>query len=79
MHTINIDHVCGCVRRSDLEINSQVESKDEALLKAIKMKDLMNQEFCGKHMFDIEEKENNFHIAFAVAKPSSSCCGGSAC
>ena len=65
MHKIVIEHSCGCVRRSDLEVETTMESKDDALIKAMKMRDTMNEEFCGKHEFVITENEENFHISFA--------------
>ncbi len=48
MHKIIVEDICGCFKRSDLENNLEITSKDEALSKAIQMKNHMNQEFCKK-------------------------------
>lgn len=78
MHTISVEKECGCFKRSDLENNIQIDSKDEALTKAMSMTTLMNDEFCGKHDFQVVEDSNNFIIKFKAPAQaqSSGCCGG---
>lgn len=77
MHTIKVEHVCGCFKRSDLENNLQIANKDEALAKAMSMTTTMNEDFCGKHDFQLVEDNNNFIISFKAEAPASSgCCGG---
>ena len=78
MHKIIVEKECGCFKRSDLENNLEFTSKDEALTKAIEMKNTMNSDFCGKHDFDLVESDSNFVIHFAEQKPST-CCGGGHC
>lgn len=78
MHNIIVDKECGCFKRSDLQNNLSIASKDDALIKAIEMKNQMNEEFCGKHDFDLVENQNNFVISFAQPK-ASGCCGGGHC
>ena len=78
MSTINIAQECGCFKRSDLQNNITMESKDEALLKTLEMRDTMNDDFCAKHTFKIQEVENNFVISMHDST-SSACCGGSSC
>ena len=78
MHNIIVDKECGCFKRSDLVNNLSIDSKDDALTKAIEMKNQMNDEFCGKHNFDLVEHKENFVITFAQQKLSG-CCGGGHC
>lgn len=78
MHKIIVEDQCGCFRRSDLEANLEMNSKDDALSKAIQMKNHMNQEFCMKHEFQLVEKEENFVISFRPQQ-ASSCCGTGCC
>ena len=78
MHNIIVEKECGCFKRSDLENNLSISSKDDALTKAIEMKNQMNEEFCGKHNFDLVEDKENFVISFAQEK-ASGCCGGGHC
>jgi len=62
MFKIIVEKECGCVKRSDFQNNIEVQSKDEALLKSLEMVNYMNDEFCGKHKFKVEELDKNFVI-----------------
>ena len=62
MFKIVVDKECGCFKRSDLQNNVEVASKDEALMKSLEMINHMNGEFCGKHKFKVEEVDNTFLI-----------------
>jgi len=75
MFKIIIEEECGCFKRSDLENGISLDSKDDALMKSLDMKDQMNNEFCGKHEFKVQEVQNNFVIAFN-SSTSNGCCGG---
>lgn len=80
MHEIIIEKECGCFKKSNLQNNIKMDSKDKALLKALRMKDTMNQEFCRKHDFQVSEKDNNFVISFAPkTENKESCCGKGCC
>ena len=63
MYKIIVERECGCFKRSNMDANIEMSSKDEALLKAIEMRDTMNNKFCGKHKFNMREEQNNFVIA----------------
>ena len=52
MYKIVVANQCGCFKNSNLQNNLTFESKDEALSKAIEMKNIMNHEFCKKHKFN---------------------------
>lgn len=78
MHKIIVETECACFKKSDLENNIELNSKDKALMKALRMKNTMNQEFCRKHDFQVIEKDDNFLIAFATQEKSS-CCGTGCC
>jgi len=75
MFKIIVEKECGCFKKSDLNNNIELESKDEALLKTLEMRDTMNDDFCGKHKFKVQEVENNFVIAMENST-SNGCCGG---
>ncbi|WP_457747249.1 hypothetical protein [Sulfurimonas sp.] len=62
MFQIIVEKECGCFRRSDMQNNIEVASKDEALTKALDMVNTMNGEFCQKHSFKLEEAGNAFVI-----------------
>lgn len=48
MFKIIVERECGCFKRSDMNANTELDSKDDALMKAIEMRDIMNNKFCSK-------------------------------
>lgn len=52
MYTIEIEHECGCFKKSGFENNTTFETKEEAHQRAKVMECRMNQEFCFKHFFE---------------------------
>ncbi len=78
MYKIVVANQCGCFKRSDLGNNIKFQSKDEALLKAIEMKNTMNNDFCKKHEFEVQEMYNNFVISF-YSDARDNCCGNGCC
>ncbi len=77
MHRIFIEHECGCFKKSNLENNIILDTKDDALLQALNMSNTMNSDFCGKHEFQVIENNNNFLIGIKqTPQKSSGCCGG---
>jgi len=79
MHTITIDKECGCFKKSAYENNMKFESKADAQMQADLMMSYMNSKFCGKHSFELEEKEDNFYITRGDGELSGGCCGGGHC
>lgn len=75
MFNIIVENECGCFKRSDMQNNITMESKDDAMLKTLAMRDTMNDDFCGKHQFKVQEVENSFVIAMHDST-SNGCCGG---
>lgn len=75
MFKIVVEKECGCFKRSSLQNNIAMDSKDDALLKTLAMRDEMNDDFCGKHEFKIQEVGNEFVIAMSDST-SNGCCGG---
>jgi len=81
MFTVNIDKECGCFKRSELENGMSFKSNDDALIKAQSMINHMNEKFCGKHGFALNENGNEFNISMNAPQPAASggCCGGGHC
>ena len=78
MYKIIVSNQCACFKKSNLENNLKFQSKDEALLKAIEMKNTMNNDFCKKHEFDLQEMYKNFVISFH-SDARDNCCGNGCC
>ena len=80
MFTVNIEKECGCFEKSDFQNNKRFQNKDDALIEAMKMVKIMNDEWCQKHEFTFSEDGQNFQIAVSEkAKAHSGCCGGGHC
>ena len=71
MFKIVVEKECGFFRRSDMQNNVAMDSKDEALTKALEIVNTMNSEFCAKHSFALEEVENTFLIKMVQLRNSS--------
>ena len=80
MFKITVEKECGCFQKSDFTNNVSFANKDDALMEAMKMVNHMNEEFCAKHTFRLEEDGQNFDIFVAdKQKAHSGCCGGGHC
>jgi len=62
MFKIIVERECGCFKKSNLSNNIELDSKEEALIKSLEIKDIMNNEFCSKHKFAVQEVDNTFLI-----------------
>jgi len=78
MYKIVVSNQCPCFKQSDLKNNIKFQSKDDALIKALEMKDIMNNDFCKRHTFEVEEMYNNFIIKF-YSDARNNCCGNGCC
>lgn len=81
MYKIVIANQCKCVKESDIKNYQKFDSKDEALSKALEINNFMNETFCKKHQFEVQEVFNNFMIKF-YEEGKQPCCGngcGDAC
>ena len=81
MFKITVDKECGCFKKSDFENNKSFDSKDDALIEAQNMVNVMNNDFCRKHDFTLREDGAIFSISMDVPKQQShsGCCGGGHC
>jgi len=62
VYKIIVERECGCFKRSEMKNYLEIESKDDALLKSVEMKNTMNDTFCSKHKFSVKEDGNSFLI-----------------
>ena len=75
MFKIIIENECGCFKKSDMQNGESIGNKDDALMKSLDMVNIMNNEFCGKHDFKLQEVGEDFVIAMGDST-SNGCCGG---
>ncbi len=81
MYKIVIANQCSCFKQSTIKNHQKFDSKQEALEKALELTNFMNEHFCKKHQFEVQEIFNNFMIKF-YEEEKAFCCGnacGDAC
>ncbi len=78
MFTVNVEKECGCFKKSDFTNNMPFENKDDAMIQAINMTKDMNQDFCQKHEFEVQEVGDSLVIR-VEEREKSGCCGGGHC
>ena len=83
MFTIEVQKECGCFKKSEFENPMQFKNRDDALLQAKLMERYMNDKFCQKHHFWVEEADHKtLHINVAeipLTAKQNGCCGGGHC
>jgi len=81
MSTVNVSKECGCFKKSELTNNVTFENKDDAMIEAQRMIKHMNEEFCGKHSFELSENGNDLSISMKEPQAANAggCCGGGDC
>lgn len=66
MYNVIMEKQCGCFKRSGEEPVKSFDNKDDALIAANAWKDMMNDEYCGKHAFSVQESGDNLLIVMAM-------------
>ena len=81
MYTVQMEKECECFKKSEYENNVSFQTQQEAYKYANVLAELMNEEFCGKHIFDAQLAEGDlFVIRVALnAKTVSGCSTGVSC
>jgi len=66
MYTVQMEEECGCFKKSEYSNNSSFPTQQEAYQYAQIVSELMNEEFCKKHVFTPEKlADDNFIIRVA--------------
>ena len=65
---VDIEKRCSCVKKDeDLTIPLEFEDESEAELKALKIANHMNANYCKKHRFFVIKEDNKFIIQVELA------------
>jgi hypothetical protein len=51
MYTVHVEHECGCFKRSEYTNEKSFDKQQDAYNYANILTELMNEEFCTKHLF----------------------------
>jgi TATA-box binding protein (TBP) (component of TFIID and TFIIIB) len=78
MYKVVVSNQCSCFKNSKMDGTLHFESKEEAKNKALEMMKKMNEDFCGKHEFDVQEMFTSYVISF-YNPARDNCCGNGCC
>ncbi len=62
MITVKMEKQCGCFKKSDFQAEQTFTTKEEALKEALAMCEDMNETFCQKHNFTVEDNGDELLI-----------------
>lgn len=81
MFKVQVALECGCFKRSEYQKEKSFEKRDDAILYSNAIAELMNEEFCKKHIFSPHEVERGEFVIAGNERPGggSGCCGGGHC
>ena len=78
MYKVVVSNQCSCFKNSKMDGTLHFESRQEAKNKALEMMKKMNEDFCGKHEFDVQEMFTSYVISF-YNPARDNCCGNGCC
>jgi hypothetical protein len=79
MYTVQIEHECGCFKRSEFTGEKSFDTQQDAYNYTNIVAELMNDEFCKKHLFFAQKSGDQEFLIRVVDNPNSgsSCSSGS--
>ncbi|HHH19352.1 MAG TPA: hypothetical protein ENK86_02400 [Campylobacterales bacterium] len=80
MYSVTVEKECGCFKKSEYQKEKSFERKEDAFLYSKALEELMNEEFCSKHIFFTKETGEKQYTIRVVDNPNGGgCCGGGHC
>lgn len=79
MYTVQIEHECGCFKRSEYESKKSFDTQKDAYNYSNIVAEFMNEEFCSKHLFFAQKANDNAFVIRVAENPNAggSCSTGS--
>jgi hypothetical protein len=77
MYTVQMERECGCFKRSEYTNNKSFEKQQDAYNYANILTELMNEEFCTKHLFVAQRAGDNEFLIRVADNPNAGSCGTS--
>lgn len=66
MYNVRMEKECGCFKRSGMKSIKAFDNKEDALTEAQEWAEEMNETFCRKHKFTVEEEGSEFLIKLSM-------------
>ena len=82
MYTVQIEHECGCFKRSEYESKKSFENQRDAYNYSNIVAEFMNEEFCTKHLFVAQKTAGDDFLIRVTENPNAGSCstsGASSC
>lgn len=80
MYTVQIEHQCGCFKKSEYKAEKSFDNQSDAYNYSKIVCELMNEEFCQKHYFFAQKlADHSFMIRVTDNPNASSCSTGGSC
>ncbi|MEA3371773.1 MAG: hypothetical protein U9Q40_10575 [Campylobacterota bacterium] len=75
MYTVQIEHECGCFKKSEYEREKSFETQKDAYQYSNILAEIMNEEFCSKHLFESQRVGDNEFMIRVSDNPNAGSCG----
>jgi len=76
MYTVQMEHECGCFKRSEYTNEMSFDNQQDAYNYSNILVELMNEDFCTKHLFFAQKAgDNTFLISVSENPNAGSACG----
>ena len=72
MYTVQMEHECGCFKRSEYTNEKSFDTQQDAYNYANIVTELMNEEFCSKHLFFAQKADGDAFIIRVAENPNGS-------
>lgn len=80
MFTVTVEKECGCFKKSEYQKEKSFEKQQDAYMYSKALEELMNEEFCKKHLFFAQKTgDQTFMIKVADNPNKGGCCGSGHC
>ena len=70
MYTVEMQKECACFKKSEYSKSNTFQTQQEAYNYAKILTELMNEEFCSKHIFCAQKGENNNFLITVAINPT---------
>jgi hypothetical protein len=78
MYTVYIENECACFKKSEYESEKSFQTQQDAYNYSNILVELMNEEFCSKHLFTSQKMDGDVFLIKVSDNPNSgSSCGTS--
>ena len=79
MYTVQMEHECGCFKRSEYASEKSFDNQQDAYKYANIVTEFMNEDFCQKHLFTAYKTEDDQFVIGVSNNPNSGSCSTGSC